>query len=509
MVIYMNLQKITAGLLTLLLLGFSMTGCNGRTPPVTADTADAGTVAVSAALPEVPGPMTDAISETVTDGVTETDAPTAPLPILTEAPTDVRTEAVTEAPLPVQTEAAAEAVTEPAAKPVTAPVTEAVTEPVTASVTEAVTEPVTAPVTEADTEAVVSDGAARVSFGAVGDAIVHEGIWMEAQKTARLAGQGEEYDFSHLFQTIGDDIAAYDLAFVNQETLMAGAEYGYSAYPRFNTPRELADELIEVGFDVVNIANNHMMDMLPEGLAATIDFWNTKPVTLIGGYKNKTDYDTARIVEKNGIEIAFLSYCYGTNGLSMPAGYDMIIPYLDEEVIRAQTAAAHEKADFVVVSVHWGEDSYQGLTAQQKTFAQIFADCGVDVVLGHHPHLIQPVEWIEGRDGHRMLCAYSLGNFFSLMAKAENMVGGLLSLDFVLDGDEKRLENVQFDPIFCYYKMSFFGQNIIYQKDYTEEMAKGHGVQNYAVSNNKTAAQLIAYTRSLISEEFLPDDFPS
>ena len=289
---------------------------------------------------------------------------------------------------------------------------------------------------------------------------------------------------------------------------MAGAAYGYSAYPRFNTPRELADALIDTGFDVVNIANNHMMDMLPEGLAATIDFWDTQPVTLIGGYKNTEDYNTARIVDVNGMEIAFLSYCYGTNGLSMPAGYDMIIPYLDEEVIRAQTAAAKEQSDFVVVSVHWGEDSYQGLTEQQKTFAKIFADCGVDVVVGHHPHLIQPVEWSEGQDGHRMLCAYSLGNFFSLMAKAENMVGGLLSLDFVVEGEDKRLENVQFIPTFFYYKTTFFGQTILYQKDYTEEMAGGHGVQNYAVSNNKTAAELIAYTRSLIDEEFLPADFP-
>ena len=408
----------------------------------------------------------------------------------TQRQTDTQTQGLTESAPVTETEAPTEAVTQP--------VTEAVTEPITETgiITEAVTEPIVIePV--------------RVSFGAVGDAIVHEGIWMEAQKTARLAGQGEEYDFSHLFQTIGDDIAAYDLAFVNQETLMAGAEYGYSAYPRFNTPRELADELIEVGFDVVNIANNHMMDMLPEGLAATIDFWDTKPVTLIGGYKNENDYNSPRVVSVNGVEIAFLSYCYGTNGLSMPAGYDMIIPYLDEEVIRAQTAAAKEQSDFVVVSVHWGEDSYQGLTEQQKTFAKIFADCGVDVVLGHHPHLIQPVEWIEGTDGHRMLCAYSLGNFFSLMAKAENMVGGLLSLDFVVEGEERRIENAQLIPTFCYYKTTFFGQNIIYQKDYTEEMAKGHGVQNYAVSNNKTAAELIAYTRSLISEEFLPDDFPS
>jgi len=380
---------------------------------------------------------------------------------------------------------------------------------VTEVVTEAVTEPEmkTEVITEAITEPVIIEPL-RASFAAVGDAIVHEGIWMEAQKTARLAGQGEDYDFSHLFREIADDIAAYDLSFINQETLMAGAAYGYSAYPRFNTPRELAAALIDTGFDVVNIANNHMMDMLPEGLAATIDFWDTQPVTLIGGYKNTEDYNTARIVTVNDIDIAFLSYCYGTNGLSMPAGYDMIIPYLDEAVIRAQTAAAKEAADFVVVSVHWGEDSYQPLTEQQKTFAEIFADCGVDVVVGHHPHLIQPVEWIEGRDGHRMLCAYSLGNFFSLMAKAENMVGGLLSLDFVVEGEDKRLENVQFIPTFFYYKTTFFGQTILYQKDYTEALAKGHGVQNYAVSNNKTAAELIAYTRGLIAEEFLPADFP-
>ena len=410
-----------------------------------------------------------------------------------DAGADTQTQAMTDAPTQIQTETA----------PMTE--TEAVTEPVTEAVTEPITE--TEIITEAVTEPIVIEPL-RASFGAVGDAIVHEGIWMEAQKTARNAGNGDEYDFSHLFRLMVDDIAAYDITFINQETLMAGAEYGYSAYPRFNTPRELADAIIDTGFDVVNIANNHMMDMLPEGLAATINYWDTRPVTLIGGYKNEADYNTARIVTVNEIDIAFLSYCYGTNGLSMPAGYDMIIPYLDEEVIRAQTAVAKEQADFVVVSVHWGEDSYQGLTEQQKTFAEVFADCGVDVVVGHHPHLIQPVEWIEGKDGHRMLCAYSLGNFFSLMAKAENMVGGLLSLDFVVEGEDKRLESVQFIPTFFYYNMGFFGQTILYQKDYTEDMAKGHGVRNYAEANNKTAAELIAYTRSLIGEEFLPDDFP-
>ncbi len=343
----------------------------------------------------------------------------------------------------------------------------------------------------------------RVSFLATGDAIVHEGIWLEARKHARGNGVGREYDFSHLFSRVGEEISSYDIAFVNQETLMAGAEYGYSGYPRFNTPRELAGDLVTAGFDVVNIANNHMMDMLPEGLASTIAFWKTQPVTLIGGYENNTDYDAVRIVEKNGIRIAFLSYCYGTNGLSMPREYDMVIPYLDAEVVRRQTALADASADFTVVSVHWGEDSVQAVTADQKSYAQLFADCGVDVIVGHHPHLIQPIEWINGKDGNRTLCAYSLGNLFSLMADAYNMIGGFLTMDFVKTGEKCTLENTVFYPTMFHYNTGFFGQCIYRLEDYTDALAQAHGVQNYGKTHLRSYGELLSYTKNLIAEEFL------
>lgn len=365
------------------------------------------------------------------------------------------------------------------------------------TVLEAVPEPEPEPEPEIETQ--------TVSFLAAGDAIVHTGIMLEAKKTAADRNEGKTYDFSHLFTRVRDEIASYDIAFINQETLMAGEEYGYSSYPRFNTPRELAAALIDTGFNVVNIANNHMMDMLPEGLASTIAFWQTQPVTLIGGYLNTEDYHTPRIIEQNGVTIAFLSYCYGTNGLSMPAGYDMVIPYLDEETIRAQTARAAEAADFVVVSVHWGEDSVQAVTADQKFYAQLFADCGVDVVVGHHPHLIQPIEWIDGCDGSRTLCVYSLGNLFSLMADAYNMVGGFLTLDFVKEGDECRVENVCFMPTVFYYNTGFFGQKIYKMEDYSEALASSHGVQTYGAYHLASWAKLVSYTKQLIAEEFLPD----
>ncbi len=354
-----------------------------------------------------------------------------------------------------------------------------------------------------ETEAPPAPVEYRATFAAVGDAIVHEGVWMEAAKHARLGGEGRDYDFRYLFERVEGLIDGADLAFVNQETVMAGEEYGYSAYPRFNTPRALAYDLLDVGFDVVNIATNHMMDMLPEGLAATIDFWDTTDATLIGGYRSRDDYFTPRVVEVNNIRIAFLSYCYGTNGLSMPAGYEMVIPYLDEETVRRQTATAREMADFVFVSVHWGEDSAQPLTEQQKTFAKLFAECGVDVIIGHHPHLIQPVEWIEGEGGHRTLCAYSLGNIFSLMAKSRNMIGGILNLELSLCDGVAKIENVVFRPTMCHYNMNFFGQKIYLLEEYTEALASKHGTMNFG--DRETYASLLAYTRDIISPEFLPE----
>ncbi len=363
----------------------------------------------------------------------------------------------------------------------------------------------TAPVTETVTEVPLPEEKCA-SFLGVGDAIVHPGIWMQARKEANLANEGREYDFSHVFDGVRDTVMAADLAFINQETLMAGAEYGYSGYPRFNTPRELAKDILDAGFDVVNIANNHMMDMLADGFASTIDFWQTQDCILIGGYENTEDYNTPRIVEVNGIRVAFLSYCYGTNGLSMQPGYELIIPYLDRTVIEAQCAEAKKAADFVFVSVHWGTDSVQAVTEEQKTYAQIFADCGVDVVLGHHPHLIQPITLVTGKDGNEMLCAYSLGNFFSLMAESENMLGGMLTFDMVVCGDEKRIENVVFQPTYFYYNTGFFGQWIYPLADVPEDLTATHGTKTYKGREPMTKAELIAYLQSQIDDMFLPEN---
>ena len=343
----------------------------------------------------------------------------------------------------------------------------------------------------------------RVSFLGTGDAVIHEGIYMEAAKWAKQNGEGREYDFSHLFTDVKYEIAAADISLVNQETLMAGESYGYSGYPYFNTPRELAYDMIASGFDVVNLANNHMLELGTAALKSTYDFWDALYCTTIGCYRGESDFDNIRVVEKNGVRIAFLSYCIMTNGKNVDAGWNLSIPYFDEALVKRQTTLAKECADFIVVSAHWGSDNVETVTYDQRSWAKYLADCGVDVIVGHHPHVVQSVEWIDGKGGNRCLCAYSLGNLCALMAESKNALGGFLKLDFVMKGGEKYVENVRFVPTVFYFKTTFFGQRIYYMKDYTEALAASHGSQTYE-TELLTAAQLADCIADTIRPEFLP-----
>ena len=269
---------------------------------------------------------------------------------------------------------------------------------------------------------------ARVSFVGVGDNIIY------GTKEAKIhaSGTDELYDYKPYYAGVSDIIYNADISFINQETLMCGEGYSLSYYPTFNSPQELGYNLKDLGFDIINISNNHMLDKGAQGLSKTISFWkNMDDVLMIGGYENSQDYNTVRYYEKDGIKIAFLSYCEMTNGIIKPASSELVIPYLDEDDIMLQTGIARENADLVFVSVHWGDEGSFVPNSKQKYYAQLFADCGVDVILGHHPHVIQPVEWLTGADGNDTLCVYSLGNFMAQQDRDYNMVGGIIEFDIV------------------------------------------------------------------------------
>lgn len=343
-----------------------------------------------------------------------------------------------------------------------------------------------------------------VTFVACGDNLIHSTVFADAKTLAE--GMDKEYNFLPMYEYVADTIAQADLAFINQETPFGGTSRPYSGYPLFNTPDQMGEDLITLGFDIIGLANNHMLDSTSKGYERTIDFWSEKENVLsIGGYKNKEDFENIRIIEKNGVTIALLAYTYGTNGLSLPKGSELVIPLAEDEVIDRQTKAARKLADCVIVSIHWGVEDAFTPNATQKRQAQLMADNGVDVIIGHHPHVLQPLTWLERADGGRTLCMYSLGNFLSGMMYSRNMVGGILGFTVTKTPVDVSIDDVSFIPTVCQYNNRIRGFKIYPFSQYTEELEKAHGAHKF--DSGMSMKSMRSIIDKAIPNEYLIEDF--
>lgn len=357
----------------------------------------------------------------------------------------------------------------------------------------------------------------RVRFVAVGDNIPHDSVINTAKDDAAT---GEKYNFKEIYKGIEADVKAADIAFINHESPVGGASLGISGYPSFNAPEEMIEELINVGFDVFSISNNHMLDKGEKGYANTVNYFKTLPIMMIGGY-TKADYDNIRVVESNGIRIAFLSYTTFVNSghsADISSSSEYKIPYANTEDITRHVTKAKTMADAVVVSLHWGKETEFGVTSEQNKYATLCANLGVDVVLGHHSHVPGDVEWVRGENGNKTLVAYSLGNFCSSQLYSYNMIGEMLKFDMVMSADGKvTVENVIVDPVVCHYKTDTshkdnqnlhvrYNVRMYMLRDYTEAMSNSHGSQNWgAFSFNKLKGYVSSDSYAGVGSEFLPD----
>ena len=331
----------------------------------------------------------------------------------------------------------------------------------------------------------------RVSFVAVGDNLIHDTVYEQA--AARSSGG---YDFTDAYERIADYIAEPDVAILNQETIIS-TEHNVSSYPMFNSPVEVGEEMLEIGFDVFNIATNHSLDCGEKGLISAINFWKSKNAVTCGAYLNSDDMSNIPMNEVNGVRIAYLGFTDSANGLSLPEDSEVIlVRAADESLLQQRIIKAKEVADVVVVSAHWGNEYTHEPTDAQRELAEKLAMWGADVIIGTHPHVIQPVEYITNRDGRKTLVAYSLGNFISAQNRGPRMLGGMLNFEVVKNNTtgEIALENVKFSGVVTHFGYGCSNIRVYPLEAYTEELASKHGVLS------KTSDFSLQYLYDILNE---------
>ncbi len=352
----------------------------------------------------------------------------------------------------------------------------------------------------------IAPGETRITFLAAGDNLIHENVFLDARSRA---GEDEKYNFIDMYEGVADIIKNADIALVNQESPICGDEMGISGYPTFNSPEAVGDTLIELGFDVVNIANNHVLDKGSKGFKNTLDYWAEKPVTMIGGYHNKDEYEDICVIEEQGIKIALISYTYAATGGSLPAASELYLPRIDEAEIVRMTKKADEIADLVFVVLHWGTENSHVVNSQQKSLAKAISEAGGDAIIGAHPHVIQPVEWLTAANGSKTLVVYSLGNFISTQYENANLIGGLITFDIVKDASgEITIENPVYNPTVTHYNKQRLGLQVYLMENYTKELADLHGNPNYGTTAEKriwNLEKIKSFVTNNVDSQFLPD----
>ena len=256
-----------------------------------------------------------------------------------------------------------------------------------------------------------------ISIVMVGDILLH----MPVEESAR--DKDGNYNFDAIFANVKDEISGADIAIVNQEVIIGGEELGISGYPAFNAPYEVGDALVNAGFDVICHGTNHALDKGKKGIVNACNYWKEKhpDIAVVGINADEDEYRNVAIIEKKGIRIAVLNYTYGTNGISMPKDMPHAVDMLEKDKVIADLKYAEKNADFTIVCPHWGTEYNLGTDNSQQNWTKVFREYGADLVIGTHPHVIEPVELLSdenisitnNRGNGDMLVYYSLGNFVS------------------------------------------------------------------------------------------------
>lgn len=278
----------------------------------------------------------------------------------------------------------------------------------------------------------------------VGDALIHSSIYMDAKTSTG------SYDFRPMLEKIKPIVSKYDLKYYNQETVLGGVELGLSNYPRFNSPYEVGDAFIDAGFNLVSLATNHTMDKGEQGVLNSLSYWGKQQnILTAGSYKSFEDRDRKVIKEINGIKYAFFSYTTWTNGLETPTGKEYLNNVYNEELAKNDIERVKDEVDIIIVAMHWGTEYSKGISDSQVEIANYLSSLGVDIIIGSHPHVVEPIEFIG-----KTMVIYSLGNFISDQVGVERLTGLMVSVNIhktvEKDNTTISLENPEAELIYTY-----------------------------------------------------------
>lgn len=286
---------------------------------------------------------------------------------------------------------------------------------------------------------------------AIGDVLCHNTQYWDA-----YIQETDSYDFSYVFKDIRHYLENADLSIGSLETSFAGKERGYSNYPTFNSPDNLAYSLKQAGLDILSTAGNHCLDMGFSGLSRTINVLNDAKLSHLGTYQTLTNRDTILFHYIKDVKIAFINYTYGTNGIPVPVGKEFCVNLIDKDLIKKDIESAKaQNADIIVSCMHWGTEYRTTANSEQEELADFLFQNGVDIILGNHPHVLEPMEkrTITLEDGTQKegFVIYALGNFICDQNAENTRNSIILNLKITKHKDHKiSIDSVDYVPIYMY-----------------------------------------------------------
>lgn len=358
----------------------------------------------------------------------------------------------------------------------------------------------------------------KIRLMMLGDNLMHLGMVYSGQQP------DGSFNYDKMFEPVKAHLELADIKITNQETIFGGNHLGYSGFPFFNSPTEIGDGIANAGFNVVLHASNHAADQGIKGILHCLDFWEKYPEILVTGIFENANEENQDIglLEINGITFAILNYTYSPNLAALPKdiqGHLAMLCDWDENNgmidfknlhpdVLTDIATAKQMADVVIVCPHWGTEYTFVPSSYQQKFAKQMAEAGADLIIGTHPHVIQPIEWVRADNGNTALCYYSLGNYVSSQNDAECMLEAMAWVTFVVQEDSVEIleEETGAIPMICHYTSGAIRlENVYFLDGYTEEKAKTHGIHAFD-SADYTLENLQRWANEVLGEWLLLSD---